>query len=155
MTASRPLPTSRATRRPTSRPASRRRLALATAGVAALGVLPATLAGTAGPASASYTGTHFYTPPSSLAKAAPGTIIRKRALTFGGPGAAAPPYRAWSVMYHSRDAHGRDIAVTGTVVRPSSAWTGGGRRPWVSYGVGTQGLGHQCSPSRQFAAGTE
>lgn len=133
--------------------ASRRRTTglLAAVGLAAAGLLPAVATA---PAQAAPDG-GFYTRPSPLPSAAAGTLIRKRSLTLGGPGAAAPPYRGWSVMYHSRDAHGRDIPVTGAVLVPTAAWTGGGPRPFVSYGVGTQGLGHQCAPSKQLAAGTE
>jgi dienelactone hydrolase len=58
-------------------------------------------------------------------------------------------------MYHSTDAHGRDIPVTGAVLTPTAAWTGTGPRPYVSFGVGTQGLGPQCAPSRQLQAGSE
>jgi hypothetical protein len=99
----------------------------------------------------------FYTPPSPLSSAPPGTVIRSQPLALGGPGATAPPHHAWRVMYHSRDAHGRDIAVTGTVLTPTAAWDTAtrGPRPYISFGVGTQGLGHQCAPSRQLAAGTE
>lgn len=97
----------------------------------------------------------FYTPPSPLPSAPAGTVIRTRPLTLGGPGSLAPPNKSWSVLYHSRDAHGRDIAVSGAVLTPTSPWTGKGHRPYVSYGVGTQGLGHQCAPSKQLAAGSE
>lgn len=149
-----------AAKRHTSTPVRRARTLAFSAAVAAASILPAMPpAADAAPAqpdaSAFAASGGFYTPPSPLPSAPPGTVIRSRPLTLGGPGAVAPPYRGWTVMYHSRDAHGRDIAVTGAILTPTSAWTGNGPRPYVSYGVGTQGLGHQCSPSRQLAAGTE
>lgn len=58
-------------------------------------------------------------------------------------------------MYHSRNAQNADIAVTGTVFTPTLPWLGAGSRPWVDLAVGTQGLGQQCAPSKQFVAGTE
>ncbi|MEU4675338.1 lipase family protein, partial [Amycolatopsis sp. NPDC023774] len=62
---------------------------------------------------------------------------------------------ATTVMYHSRDARGADVAVTGTVFTPRLPWLGAGSRPWVDLAVGTQGLGEQCAPSKQFVASTE
>lgn len=58
-------------------------------------------------------------------------------------------------MYHSRSTAGADIAVTGTVLTPTSAWTGAGPRPVVGFAVGTQGPGPQCAPSKQLSAGSE
>ncbi|MGH3359499.1 MAG: lipase family protein, partial [Nocardioidaceae bacterium] len=59
------------------------------------------------------------------------------------------------VMYKSTDAHGDPIAVTGTVLVPEHDWIGDGERPLIGYAAGTQGLGDQCAPSRQLAAGSE
>ncbi|SES36763.1 lipase family protein [Actinokineospora terrae] len=59
------------------------------------------------------------------------------------------------IMYRSSDRTGAAIAVTGTVITPRRAWTGAGVRPVVGYAAGTQGLGDQCAPSRQLAAGME
>jgi triacylglycerol lipase len=62
----------------------------------------------------------------------------------------------WQVAYVSTDAQGNPDVVTGTVIVPTAAWTGPGPRPIVDYAVGTQGLGPQCAPSRQFnEAGVE
>jgi pimeloyl-ACP methyl ester carboxylesterase len=58
-------------------------------------------------------------------------------------------------MYRSTDTHGRPIAITGTVLTPTTAWSGSGPRPIVGYAVGTQGLGDDCAPSKQLAAGFE
>lgn len=106
------------------------------------------------PASAAAAVADFYAPPSPLPAAAPGTVIRSRAVAVAlGPG--APATRAWTVMYHSRNAQGADIPVTGTVLTPTAAWTGAGARPVVGFAVGTQGPGPQCAPSKQLVAGTE
>jgi pimeloyl-ACP methyl ester carboxylesterase len=95
----------------------------------------------------------FYRPPSPLQKGAPGKLIRyAEANTALGLG--APAAKAWTVMYHSRNVRQQDVAVTGTVLTPTTSWTGGGPRPFVILTVGTQGLGQDCSPSRQIVAGT-
>jgi len=59
------------------------------------------------------------------------------------------------IMYRSTDTHGRAIAVTGTVLTPSSPWHGFGERPIIGYAVGTQGVGDDCAPSKAMAAGFE
>jgi hypothetical protein len=62
----------------------------------------------------------------------------------------------WQVAYVSTDAQGHPDVVTGTIIVPTAAWTGSGPRPIVDYAVGTQGLGPQCAPSKQFnEAGVE
>ncbi|MGW6924831.1 lipase family protein [Streptomyces sp. NPDC054950] len=94
----------------------------------------------------------FYQAPSPLPAGEPGTIIRPRPATVV---ATAVTATATTVMYHSRNAQNADIAVTGTVFTPTLPWLGPGSRPWVDLAVGTQGLGQQCAPSKQFVAGTE
>lgn len=125
---------------------------LAAAALLAAGTVlaaPASAAPSASPAAVS----DFYRAPSPLPLRAPGTLIRYRAAAVTGLG--APLARAWTVMYHSRDARGRDVPVTGTVLVPSAPWTGPGLRPVVTLAPGTQGLGQQCAPSKQLVAGTE
>jgi hypothetical protein len=95
----------------------------------------------------------FYAAPSPLPHGAPGALIRTRPAAITLPG--AQPFTATTVMYHSRTATGGDEAVTGTVLTPTAPWTGPGPRPYVSFAVGTQGLGKSCAPSRQLVAGTE
>ena len=56
-------------------------------------------------------------------------------------------------MYRSTDVHGNPMAVTGTYFEPYNDWPGGGPRPLIVYGPGTQGQGDQCAPSRQFNQG--
>jgi hypothetical protein len=94
----------------------------------------------------------FYLAPSPLPAGAPGQVIRTRPAAVL---ATALTANATTVMYHSRDAHDADIAVTGTVFTPTLPWLGTGSRPWVDLAVGTQGLGPQCAPSKQFVASTE
>lgn len=94
----------------------------------------------------------FYHAPAPLPAGQPGELIRSRPAAVL---ATALTASATTVMYQSRDAQGRAIAVTGTVFTPSLPWLGGGPRPWVDLAVGTQGLGQQCAPSKQFVASTE
>ncbi|SDD70846.1 lipase family protein [Actinokineospora iranica] len=98
----------------------------------------------------------FYTPPDTL-PAANGAVIRSEPAEF-----FIDPARLVRadgtvnrIMYKSTDRTGAAIAVTGTVITPTKAWTGPGPRPVVGYAVGTQGLGDQCAPSRQLSVGTE
>lgn len=94
----------------------------------------------------------FYQAPVPLPFGQPGAVIRTQPATVL---ATAFTATATTVMYHSRDARGADIAVTGTVFTPTLPWTGVGLRPWVDLAVVTQGLGPQCAPSKQFVVGTE
>lgn len=96
--------------------------------------------------------TDFYQAPSPLPAGQPGALIRTQPATVL---ATALTATATTVMYHSRDARNADIAVTGTVFTPTLPWLGAGPRPWVDLAVGTQGLGQQCAPSKQFVATTE
>jgi predicted esterase len=64
----------------------------------------------------------------------------------------APPYSATTVLYHSRTVTGADEIVSGTVFTPTSPGAG---TTLLSLAPGTQGLGPQCAPSKQFVAGTE
>lgn len=124
------------------------RLTAAVAAAGALSLIPVAAA----PAAHAETASDFYAAPSPLPAAAPGTLIRSQSATLGGLNV---PNTAWTVMYHSTDADEENIAVTGTVVVPAAAWTGSGARPFVNLAPGTQGLGPQCAPSKQFVAGTE
>jgi hypothetical protein len=96
----------------------------------------------------------FYRPPSPLPAGAPGSIIRWRVgCDYLAPGGVAAPAKVWNVLYQSTNANQQAIAVSGTVLVPTSAWTGQGPRPLVAYATGTQGWGDQCAPSREMAAG--
>ncbi|WP_235828061.1 lipase family protein [Actinomadura rubteroloni] len=93
----------------------------------------------------------FYTPPSPLPQGKPGDVIRSRQSQYPTFGDA----KAWQVLYRSESATGEPIAVSGTVVVPTKAWTGGGKRPLVTWGVGTRGLGDACAPSYTLATGLD
>lgn len=98
----------------------------------------------------------FYSTPTTM-PAENGAVIRSMQATFhlDPLRAVRVPARVHRVMYRSTDRHGDAIAVTGTVLTPHDDWSAGGLRPVIGYAVGTQGLGDQCAPSRQLAAGTE
>lgn len=100
-------------------------------------------AGTA-PVPAGPTGSAFYQP-KPLRGAGPGTLIWARAIP------APAQARAWRVLYHSRSIAGKDIAVSGVVVVPTSPPPAKGR-PVVTWGHGTTGLADICAPSRQSSA---
>lgn len=108
----------------------------------------ASAAPTVGPA-----GSAFYDTPASLA-GSHGDLISYRSTTVS-LGTGAPSVKAWNVLYQSTDSLGAANAVTGTVLVPTTAWSGSGSRPVVLYAVGTQGLAQSCAPSLQMAAGTE
>ncbi len=131
-------------------------LALAAAGLAVLPAAPALAA--SAPAAAPgavdagpFTGSQaaFYTPPAQLPQAN-GAIIRWQDSTVAYLG--VPTKR---IMYKSTDVNNQPVAVTGTVLLPTAAWTGGGDRPLVSFAAGTQGQGDQCAPSILFNQGLE
>jgi hypothetical protein len=129
---------------------SRRLSALTLAAACATAVLLAPPASAAPPSSP---GTDaFYDVPSPLRKAAPGTVLRSRPAAV--PLAGALPFTASTVLYHSRTVAGKDTIVSGTLFTPtlSSPAAAG---TLLTLAPGTQGLGPQCAPSKQFVAGTE
>jgi len=69
--------------------------------------------------------------------------------------ASAPAVNAWNVIYQSKDSNDADYWVSGTVIVPTTAWTGTGARPTISYTVGTHGLAAKCAPARQLADGKD
>ena len=126
---------------------------VAAATTLALGASLAVVLGATAPAQARPA---FYNPPRTIT-GAPGRIIRHQASTFylDPAHATKADAKAQRIMYVSTTRTGRKIAVTGTVLTPNQPWSGPGVRPVVAYGVGTQGLGDQCAPSRQLSAGSE
>jgi len=100
--------------------------------------------------------TAFYDPPAEVPER-PGTLIRTQEATFHlDPWRLIrAPAHAERVMYSSTDRTGRPIAVTGTVLTPTRPRTKRSDRGLVAFAVGTQGMGDQCAPSRQLAAGRE
>ncbi len=98
----------------------------------------------------------FYTPPDPLPPGQPGDLIR----TEPSPLVLEPSGQLGAIMatgtrimYRSVDSRGNPMAVTGTYFEPFNPWPGAGPRPLLVYGPGTQGLGDQCAPSRQFNQG--
>ena len=112
--------------------------------------------GLAAPASATPPPSEFYDALADLS-GEPGDIVRSEPSSFflDPLKLVRAPATAHRIMYQSSHRNGTLIAVTGTVLTPTKAWWGHGHRPVLAYAVGTQGLGDQCAPSRQLAAGTE
>ncbi|WP_227984334.1 lipase family protein [Nocardia spumae] len=92
----------------------------------------------------------FYVPP-PLPPVPPGAILRTEpaALALSAPGQpGVMPARSTKMMYVSSDTHDAPTAVVATYLEPILPWTGPGERPLVAYGVGSQGQGDQCAPSK-------
>ena len=99
-------------------------------------------------------GSAFYTPPSPTPAGSAGELVWYRPAT-ANLNVTLPSNKAWTVLYQSTDEQGNPDWVTGTVIVPTTKWSGKGERPVVSYAPGTQGLAHQCAPSLQMVGGTE
>jgi triacylglycerol lipase len=98
----------------------------------------------------------FYTPPEPLPPGKPGDLIRTepsplRLEPSGQLGAFVGT--GTRIMYHSSDAHGKDVPVTGTYIEPDVPWPGKGPRPLLAYATLAVGMGEQCAPSRLFNQG--
>lgn len=115
----------------------------------AMAVSSAYAAPVVGPADAS-----FYTLPSPLPAGNHGDLVSYRKATVN-LGKGAPAATGWNVLYQSTDSEGAPNVVSGTVIVPTTAWTGGGARPVILYAVGTHGLAQDCAPSRQLAKGSD
>jgi hypothetical protein len=83
----------------------------------------------------------FYVAPSPLPAGDPGDVIRLQLISQTGGNTTL------RMMYHSRDAAGRDRAVTGIVTYPDAAPPSGGW-PVVSTANGTSGMAPKCALSR-------
>lgn len=108
------------------------------------------------PLSAAAADDDFYSTPSSL-PTGNGDLVRSEPSSFYLDPlkvlqAQASVHR---IMYRTTDRTDTPIAVTGTVLTPKTPWHGSGQRPLIGYAVGTQGLGDNCAPSKQLAAGSE
>lgn len=88
--------------------------------------------------------TNFYTPPSPLPAGRPGDLIRSEAINYSGA-------TGRRIMYLSRDAKNQPMAVTGSLLVPTTAWTGTGPRPIVAYAPFTAGMGDNCAVSHLVA----
>ena len=83
----------------------------------------------------------FYTPPKTVPAGRPGDIERQEQILSAPSGS-----RAWRLIYHSIDAFGRDVLVSGIVVAPAAAPVGG-KRTIVSWAHPTTGSAPRCAPS--------
>jgi pimeloyl-ACP methyl ester carboxylesterase len=90
-------------------------------------------------------GNAFYTPPNPLPAGNAGDIIWARSAPSISTSATA-----YKILYRSTGVSGAAIAVSGTVLVPNAAWTGGGTRPLTAYASGTQGWADSCAPSREM-----
>ena len=99
-------------------------------------------------------GQAFYTPPTSAPTGSAGELVWYRPATLNLK-VALPANKAWTVLYQSTDQLGNPDFVTGTVIVPTTSWTGTGARPVVTIGIGTQGIAPQCAPSKQMITGSE
>ena len=100
----------------------------------------------------------FYEPPSPLPAGTPGSVISSRPSRFTLDPINKTPVADVSstqVLYRSVDALGAPMAVTGTVLVPTTPWIGPGSRPLVSYAVGTRGVGDDCAPSYTLSQGAD
>lgn len=100
----------------------------------------------------------FYKPPTPLPPGSPGDVIRSRPSVFTVDPIGRTPYegvKSWQVLYRSETVQGAPTAISGTVLVPTEAWPGGGKRPLVSYAVGTRGLGDSCAPSYTLTQGLD
>jgi hypothetical protein len=99
----------------------------------------------------------FYTTPDPLPAGAPGDVIDAREATFSLDPlnqTPVPGVSSWQVIYHSTDALGDPMALSGTVLVPDSPWLIGDR-PVVAYAPGTRGVGDDCAPSFTLSQGTD
>lgn len=102
----------------------------------------ATLAVTAPPAGAAPTS--IYVPPSPLPPGRDGDVLKSQPSNYAGA-------KATRILYLSRDNKNKQVAVSGTVLVPTSPWSGSGERPIVAYAPFTFGMGPQCAPSKTLA----
>jgi predicted alpha/beta hydrolase len=123
--------------------------------LALTGVLALVLAATASAAPVEGPeGEAFYTPPITTPTGAAGELVRYRPAKVNLQ-VSLPANKAWTVLYQSTAQRGEPDYVTGTVIVPTSKWSGKGSRPVVTVGIGTQGIASKCAPSKQMVNGTE
>lgn len=86
------------------------------------------------------------TAPQTVAVTSPSRPAPPGTLVEASPVAAPAGARAWRIVFHSRSADDRDIAVTGLLVAPADA-RGRPDRPVVAWGHPTTGTADHCAPS--------
>jgi len=95
----------------------------------------------------------FYRWSGSLARDAPGTVLRTRTITVDEAGGPATPVRAAQLLYVTTDQLGRKTVTVATVLRPRDRAASGATR-LVSYQPAYDALGTQCDPSYTLQTGT-
>lgn len=80
----------------------------------------------------------------------PGDVVTQMPLHVTSPSVE----RARRIVYASRDAHGGQAVVSGSVLEPAARWTGDGPRPLLVIAPGTQGSADNCAPSMTMHFGT-
>jgi hypothetical protein len=126
--------------------------AAAAAAVAAAGLVAvAAPAAQAAPTQCNAVDAAIYTSPLGGVNQAPGSLIACRMFTLDDVVPGNIGNVSYKVQYASRNAQNQPIAVSGTVMVPTAAWTGGGTRPIIAFAPGTLGLGSQCALSKQLA----
>ena len=98
----------------------------------------------------------FYEAPAVL-PSANGAVIRSEKIAFllDPLDATSLVRNAQRVLYRTTNRAGKAIAVSGTVLVPTTSWIGPGTRPVIGYAPGTQGMADRCAPSRLFSEGIE
>ena len=98
----------------------------------------------------------FYEAPATL-PSTNGAVIRSEKISFllDPLDATSLVRNAQRVLYRTTNRTGRAIAVSGTVLVPTTPWIGLGSRPVIGYAPGTQGMADRCAPSRLFSEGIE
>lgn len=87
--------------------------------------------------------TSFYDTPADLAATRPGALLRSEAVAqYALPKGA----RGVRILYHSRDAAGRDVATSGVVLVPAGKAPAAGW-PVIAWAHGTSGVARLCAPS--------
>ena len=94
----------------------------------------------------------YFSAPARLARFAPGELIRARRVAVTAFELPVPA-DAWQALFRTSDRLGRPTVSVTTVIVPRSPWTGGGRRPLVSYQTAEDGVSTRCAPSYALSAG--
>ena len=82
-----------------------------------------------------------------------GVPIEAYQYSGGIPLLPIPNVEAYRINYESTDTHGDPVVVTGAVLVPTTAWSGPGLRPVVSFAISSQGVGDACGPSFTLPTG--
>ncbi|MEV0252568.1 lipase family protein [Nocardia sp. NPDC050712] len=95
----------------------------------------------------------FYAPPAGIvAAAAPGQVLRVRAIAPAFFGIAHLNVDAWQLLYRTTNSFGEAIATVTTVLKPRGARPDGGRK-LLSYQIAEDSAAQYCAPSYVIQAG--